>query len=174
MDRILAVVFALLLSQAPGFYEAYMVRLAGHVAEAQKNVAGWETVAAAGGFMRVRDLEHAYMGGEEAHLVATAGKVRGDLERLAELDGALTALREASLWQRPWVLVREADPDIVAAAATDFIPSFPLTLEAGLYAFMGMLLGIGFYAVTKRTACGCGRLVCRVCRRPHPAEGLEV
>jgi hypothetical protein len=78
--------------------------------------------------------------------VAKLGQVIADAEtRLQTLSAAETALREASLWERPFVFMANLDMGIANGTWAVFKPAVPVTLEGLVYAAVGMVLALVIY-----------------------------
>jgi hypothetical protein len=164
LDRLLAVVGALAASQLPGYMNHYMQRLAGHLQEAQLNLQAWQSIAddMVGGSLD--QLVTLYLTNPAPEVVAAGEKCTADIARVDELQGALTALQEAGMWQRGLEFLRQCDPTIARQTWDDFVPNVPLNLEGWLYALVGLLLALALYLLVKsalRGACRCiGRCIC--------------
>jgi hypothetical protein len=170
LDRLLAVAGALVASQVPGYIQHYTQRLAGHLQEALLNVQGWQAIADATSGGSLADLTDIYLANPAEAVVAAGEKCVSDIERVAELQGALTALQEAGLWQRSLVFVRQCDVDIARQTLHEFVPNLPLNAEGLLYALGGMLLALGLYLVIKRAGGGLGRCLARRLRHRRVRE----
>lgn len=161
VDRVLCVLGAVGLSQAPEFFQQYLQRLGGHLDEARMRVAQYEAVAQQSG-ITLRQLIDTTKA-QPVEPVAKLGRVIEEAEtRMHTLAAAETALREASLWERPFVFMANLDPDIAGGTWAVFKPAVPMTLEGLVYAGAGMVLALVIYQ---------GAIVapCRaIARRRHP------
>jgi len=168
LDRISAVVGAILISQFPAFVSHYLQRLGGHVDEALSNVAGWKSIA-----NRIADgsLDKLLTMGNNASSefgIEAAGKCAMDIQRLRILEGALEAIQSASFWNKGLVFLRHMDTEIAQATMKTFVPNVPIDLESLLYAAFGMVLGVVLYFLLK--------LLCRTvfkAIRKKPGEQQE-
>lgn len=157
LDRVLCVLGAAGLSQAPEFFQQYLQRLGGHLDEARLVLARYEQVARESGItlQQLIDTTRA----QAAEPVAKLGGVIADSQaRVAELAVAETALREANLWERPLVFLRHVDGDIAARTWEVFKPAIPVTMEGAVYAGAGMVLALLLYQ-------GCVAAPCRALGR---------
>lgn len=144
IDRVLCVVGAVALSQAPEFFQQYLQRLGGHLDEARLRVAQYEAVAKQSGITLRQLIETTKA--QPAEPVARLGQVIADAEvRAQTLGAAETALREASLWERPFVFLANLDMDIARGTWEVFKPAVPVTLEGLVYAGVGMVLALVIY-----------------------------
>ena len=144
LDRVLCVAGAVGLSQAPEFFQQYLQRLGGHLDEARQHLARYEAVAKESGItlQQLIDTTRA----QAAEPVAKLGGVIAETQtRVTELTAAETALREASLWERPFVFFSHMDAGIAARTWEVFKPAVPVTAEGFVYAGVGMLVALGLY-----------------------------
>ena len=125
LDRLLAIAGAVALSQVPGFISHYLQRLGGHVDEATRNVAGWQEIANKSTGGNLRKLIDFYQASGDTEIIETGKKCVGDLGRLEDLQQAMAAIRDASVWEKPLSFVRHLDPDIARAASGNTFPMFP-------------------------------------------------
>ena len=150
LDRVVAVVGAVGGSQLPGYIQHYMQRLGGHVAEAEKNVAGWQQIADGATNGDVAGLAGFYLQSTDPEVIAAGSKCSADLARAAELRTALDALQDASVWERPLAFLGHFDPQIADATLESFSPNIPLDLEGLIYAACGFVLGVVAYLGAKQ------------------------
>ncbi len=157
LDRVLCVLGAVGLSQAPEFFQQYLQRLGGHLDEARLVMRRYEVVAQESG-ITVRELIDTTRA-QTAQPVARLGDVIAESQaRLDALTVAETALREANLWERPFVFLRHVDWDIAGRAWEVFKPAVPVTVEGLVYAGVGMVLALVLYQ-------GCVAVPCRALAR---------
>lgn len=144
LDRVLCVLGAVGLSQAPEFFQQYLQRLGGHLDEARRQLAGYEAVAKQSGItlQQLIDTTRA----QAAEPVAKLGAVIADTQaRVEQLSSAEVALREAGLWERPFVFLANVDATIAQRTWEVFKPAVPVTAEGFVYAGAGMLLALALY-----------------------------
>ena len=60
-------------------------------------------------------------------------------DRVTELSAAESALRNASLWEKPFVFFSHLDPSIASATLDVYKPAVPTTVEGLVYAAAGMI-----------------------------------
>lgn len=152
LDRLLAIAGAVALSQVPGFISHYLQRLGGHVDEATRNVAGWQEIANKSTGGNLRKLIDFYQASGDTEIIETGKKCVGDLGRLEDLQQAMAAIRDASVWEKPLSFVRHLDPDIARAAFGEYGPNVPVDLESIGYAIAGLVLAVVVYQGVKRTS----------------------
>lgn len=144
VDRVLCVAGAVAFSQVPEFFQQYLQRLGGHLDEARLRVAQYEAVAKQSG-ITLRELIETTKA-QPSEPVAKLGQVIADAEtRVETLSAAETALREASLWERPFVFLANLDSDIASGTWAVFKPAVPVTLEGLVYACVGMVIALVIY-----------------------------
>src|SRR5262249_34981594 len=82
------------------------------------------------------------------------------IQRWHLLSEGLTSLQKSIFWERPLIFFQYFDREVAVDTYRGFEPSVPLTLEGGLYALVGLLLGMGlfrlFRAVFSSRKKGCG------------------
>ncbi len=144
VDRILCVVGAVVFSQAPEFMQQYLQRLGGHLAEARRQLAQFEAIARQAG-RTVQELAVSYSANADASVASMGQLVGGTQVRVATLTVAETALREAAVWERPFVFLRHCDMEIARGTAEVFKPAVPATLEGMLYALAGVVVILALY-----------------------------
>jgi hypothetical protein len=160
IDRILCVAGAVLFSQAPEFMQQYLQRLGGHLEEARRQLAQFEEIARQAG-RTVSELAAQYVTNADPAVVKVGRLVSETETRVAVLSASETALRDASVWERPFVFLRQLDWEIARGTAGIFKPAVPTTLEGMLYALTGVLLILAVYHGMLRPVAR------RVLRRPE-------
>ncbi len=157
IDRILCVLGAVLASQGPEFMQQYLQRLGGHLDEARRQFAQFQAIAQQLG-KNVHELAAQYTASIDP-AVAGMGKLVNDTEaRMNTLASAEVAIREASLWERPFVFLRHLDAEIASGTANVFKPAVPTTIEGAFYALVGVIVILvvyhGVLAPLARRICG--------------------
>jgi len=145
LDRAVAVAGALSLSQVPAFISHYVQRLGGHVAEAERNVAGWKAIAADTGHADVAALSQAFLSSAVAETVEAGRKCLGDVERLHSLQRAMESIGNAAPWKRGLTFLRHAESSIAGETLESFAPNVPVDPESIVYAVVGLVLGAVVY-----------------------------
>ena len=168
LDRLLGVVGAVLFSQVPEFIQQYLQRLGGHLDEAQRQLARLRGAAEASG-LTMEQLAARTAADPDAAIGKLGAVLREAITRVHRLDEAEAAIRQASLWTKPFVFARYADGEIVHATARVFRPAVPTTVEGAVYALAGMAVILAIYHV------GVKGLVRRIRRgRAKPAEAVRL
>ena len=136
-QRLLAVLFAVSAAQFPIYFAAYENTVAGARTEAEARFHELQREAAQLQLEVEAFIQRHEASTEEAFLAS--GRIHRTTQahylRYTAMDDAL---RAAPLWQRPLVLAQNFDPQLHAVMR--FEPGLALTLEAGVYALIGLLL----------------------------------
>jgi hypothetical protein len=144
LDRVLCLLGAVAFCQLPEFIQQYLQRLGGRLDEARRQLAEFEAVARSSQLTLVQFIERASRNDDLA--VAKLGDVmRGSVERVNALSAAEHALRNASLWEKPFVFFAQLDRSIASATLDVYRPAVPTTVEGLIYAAAGMLTILGVY-----------------------------
>lgn len=162
LDRVLCVFGAAGLSQGPEFFQQYLQRLGGHLDEARLALAGFAEVARKSG-LSLPDYIDLLRAQPSTAVAATGAQIAAMQTRVAELAASETALREATMWERPFVFLRHVDGDIAARTWEVFKPAIPVTMEGAVYAGAGMVLALLLYQ-------GCVASPCRALGRRWQAR----
>ncbi len=133
LGTILAAVAGVCFAQLPAFIQQYLQRLGGHVDEAQLNLSQITTGAS------FRSLD------APAREVLTVSLN----QRVSELEIGEQAITGASASVRPFIFLRELDPDIVMATFRAFEPAVPLSTAGLIYGVTGIVAGWLFYELLK-------------------------
>jgi hypothetical protein len=144
IDRLLCVVGAVLCSQLPEFIQQYLQRLGGHLDEARRQLGQFQEIAAKSGLT----FEQLMMKSRDASEVTVArlGQLmHATVVRVDALSAADAAIRDASVFSRPFVFLRHVDFSIAQATWGVFRPAVPTTIEGMVYAAGGMLLFMALY-----------------------------
>jgi hypothetical protein len=144
LDRVVCVAGAVGLSQGPEFMQQYLQRLGGHLDEARRHLQQFVDTAKSAGISLDQLVERT--GAHADPALAGLGQVIVDTrERVEVLTFAEQALRDASLWERPFVFVRYLDWQIAEGTWRVYKPAVPTTAEGFAYAGIGLLLALGLY-----------------------------
>ncbi len=144
LDRALCVAGAVACAQLPEFMQQYLQRLGGHLDEVRQQIATWRRVAQESG-LTLEQLITRYLANADPVVTRGGGVVRDLIARAEELAAAESALRNASLWARPFIFLRHFDWGIAHGTWNVFRPAVPTTLEGVAYAVVGVGLALAFY-----------------------------
>lgn len=166
LDRLLCVLGAVSFSQGPEFIQQYLQRLGGHVDEARRQVSQYEQVAGQSGLSL--DQFIAQTNANQDAAVAKLGTVMSDANtRLQHLEATQNAIAQSSLFERPFVFLRNVDTEIAQSTWAIFKPAVPTTAEGLAYAIIGMLLLLGVYHALFRLPVQAGYRAYRRRRTPE-------
>ena len=144
LDRIFSVIGAVAFSQIPEFIQQYIQRLGGHVDEAQYQLELIRKGAQSCGHTLSSYIE-LFITHTDPGIVRQGQLIQRTIERASELAEALQAIKEASVFTRPFVFLAKVKYPIARATLEDFQPAVPLTLESVIYAFIGLFIALAFY-----------------------------
>lgn len=144
IDRLLCVVGAVLCSQLPEFIQQYLQRLGGHLDEARRQLDQFREVAAKSG-LTLDQLAAKSQENADTTVARLGQLMHGTVDRVDALAAADAAIRNASIFARPFVFLRHADLSIARSTWTIFKPAVPTTVEGMLYAAFGVLFILALY-----------------------------
>lgn len=143
-DRIVCVIFALLLSQLPQYMTQYYDVLTGAYYESGKTAGDIRKKASKNAVSAEEFV--AILVGDAKKIVRDSGLVmKGALERHERYKAAHEALSRSTLFSRPFIFVAYLDLDLTKELKYE--PGLPLTLECAVYAGIGLMLGMLISAV---------------------------
>lgn len=144
LDRVLCVLGAVAFAQLPEFIQQYRQRLGGHLDEARRHLAEFEAIATRAKLTLPQFIERTAANSDS--VVADLSSVmRNTLLRIENLTTTEAALRDASVWKKPFVFLTHLYPTIAQATWDIYRPAVPTTPEGFLYAAVGMLTFLGLY-----------------------------
>jgi Protein of unknown function (DUF2937) len=138
IDRVLCLLGAVAFCQLPEFIQQYLQRLGGHLDEARRQLAQFEAVAAQSQLTLPQFIERTAANTDTA-VARLGGVMQSAADRVTELSAAESALRNASLWEKPFVFFSHLDPSIASATLDVYKPAVPTTVEGLVYAAAGMI-----------------------------------
>lgn len=149
LDRVIAVLGAVIFAQFPQFISQYIQRMGGHVDELTRIISQYKKAAEVSG----KTLE-SYI---QFHLTATipdyvnSGKImEANVERYNDLKSALNDLVSSTGYTKFFIFVKEIDSNIFKAAMDNFSPGIPTSIEGAVYAGCGLIMGWLLYAGIKK------------------------
>lgn len=149
LDRIFAVIGALVFSQAPMFMQQYKQQLAGHVAELQMQIDAINKAAAESG----KSLEafiQKFTSNPDLDFMRQGEVMQNMRERYQALSETYVSLNEASTFTKPFVFLSNLHSDIVQSTFKTFNFGLEFSLEGLIYALVGIFLGYSLFAGVRR------------------------
>jgi hypothetical protein len=148
-EGIFAMLAALTLSQAPLFMQCYTHQLSGRVAELRLQSQILERAAGQTGKNLAQYIQK-FLASTDTDFRVQGQVMQGMVERYQLLSKNLSALQEASVWERPLVFFKTIHWEIAQETLHNFQPGLVLSIEGAIYAFVGMALGFfAFYCLRK-------------------------
>lgn len=149
LDRIFAVVGALLFSQIPLFMHQYLQGLIGHEAELRLQVEEMRRAAMQTG-KTLEQFINKFLASGDIDFELQGAVMKAMLNRWQYLSDNLISLNNSTVFTRPFVFISHLDFDIAKSSLTNFEPGIPFSLEGGVYLMIGMLFGLLiFYSLRK-------------------------
>jgi len=147
-DRIICVFLAVLFAQGPTYIAQYMDVLSGAEMEARNTYENVENRAnqrglSVGEYVD-KTIEETPRGIEAWDFVQDT---KNTVDRYERYSKALTALKNSSLWKRPWVLATHFDQAI--HKAIQFEPNVPITQEGAVYGLVGVVIALILIALVR-------------------------
>jgi hypothetical protein len=149
LDRICAVIGAVVFMQFPQYLMLYIQRLGGHVDEAARNIEKYKEIAQDAGKTLHQYSQHLLNSTDET-IFKTGQKIAGDIERYNHLAGALKELQAAPVYKKFIVFIQNVDLGIARGTWENFTPGLPFTFESAAYAVAGILIGMIAYFFVSR------------------------
>jgi hypothetical protein len=159
-DGVFAIAGAAGLSQFPEFFRQYVQRLGGRFDQAA--VQEERIVAAAREHgLATQDYVQRLLGNADTVAQSEGRNVLAALTDAERLRTAYQALVGANPLERPVVWIRHLDDSVARATLDQFVPAIPLSIEAVVYAGIGMLIGLTILSGIERAL-----RIFRIRRRP--------
>ncbi len=141
LDRLVCVLGAVCAAQAPEFFQQYLQRLGGHLAEINRQLVAYHAAAQAAGKPLAQFIAETTAHADPG-LAKLGTTMDATVQRAEHLAAAHFALTDASVWSRPWEFFAHLDVEIVRGTAAIYQPAVPTTAEGAVYAAVG--LGVAF------------------------------
>jgi len=149
LDRIFAVVGALLCAQTPMFIQQYIHQLSGHVYELKYQLNTIEQTASSRGKTLPQYIQK-FIDSSDYDFFSQGQIMQGMIERTNSLSQAFQEITSASVFSKPFVFIRHLDWDIVKDTYTHFQIGIPLTFEGLIYSLAGICIGYAIFQVLSR------------------------
>jgi hypothetical protein len=144
LGRMLTMAMAMLggifFSQAPEFTQQYRQRIGGALDELRAVITRFDNEANRNGLDRQKALG-LYAVSPEQFLRAQGGAMQHNFDRYAVLDQQNRDLQDAAPIAKPFVILRNPDPDLITNAWRDFNPGVPVSMAGIVWAAIGLIAG---------------------------------
>lgn len=146
-DRIICVVAAVVMLQAPIYMNQYQNVLAGAQMEAALSY-NRLTQVAADFDQTLREYLDELLANDNPKVVANAEEDDEKVKRYESYTASLEAFQQANVFSKPFVFLSHYDPQLAHAVA--FQPGLPITMEGFVYALLGILIAMLLIGLIKR------------------------
>lgn len=143
-EKIVSFFMALLLCQLPQLFQQYIDVLVGAHYEAKRNIRVIEQSAKAN-HKDLNEYIQKHLQNPDRDFQLTGEYMQQLVQREAFYREALEKLRKSPAYLRWWYFLLYFEKELLKQV--DFKPALPLTVEAFLYALVGILLGMGIYRI---------------------------
>lgn len=140
LERICALISALIFAQAPLFMQHYTQQLAGREAELHIQVDAMRSIAKQSG-KTLDQLIQKFIQHSDLDIMHQGELMQGIVDRWQQFSHALLALQESSFWSRPFLFVAHLNIDTFKSTLHQYHFGLPLTMDGAFYAGIGAILG---------------------------------
>lgn len=158
LDRICAVIGALVFSQAPMFMQQYTQQLGGHVAELRLQIEAMTQAADQSG----KTLElfiQKFTSNSDLDVMRQGEIMQKMLERYHSLSETYLLLSQSSAFTKPFIFVSDLYGDIAKSTLATFNFGLEFSLEGLIYALIGIFFGYSIFAGIKKGFRAIGNLL---------------
>lgn len=146
-DRIICVVAAVVLLQAPIYMNQYQNVLAGAQQEAALSFNSLAQIAADFD-QTLREYLDELLANDNPKVVANAEEDDEKIKRYESYTASLEAFQQANVFSRPFVFLGHYEQRL--ANAVEFQPGLPITMEGFVYALLGIVIAMLLIGLLKR------------------------
>lgn len=157
LDRIYAVIGAVVFAQIPLFIQQYSQQLVGREAELRFQVMAMRQSAALSG-KTLEELIAKFLVNPDIDVVRQGELMKAIVSRWEGLSSSLFSLQNSNVFDRPFVFILHMNGDAFRSTFENFSFGLPLTVEGGIYAFIGLLAGFGLFAALRKLVRVCSRV----------------
>ena len=150
IDRIVAVIGAIIFFQIPAFIVQYKQRLGGHVDELARLIDQYKSAAVKYG-KTVEEYIGLHINSGVNEIKATGEFMNENMERFNELSLALKNLSESSGITKLFVFIKGMNFDIFRGTYKDFVPGISFNLESIVYCLAGIIFFMLLYLLIKKS-----------------------
>lgn len=146
LDRIFAVIGAFLMSQFPQFYDQYLQRAMGHLAELNRQIDLMRQTANLTG-KTLDTYIRKFLTSDDLDVLHQGNLMQQMTERASDLAAGIGAMAHADVVTRPFVFLGHVQSDIATSTLQNFKPGFSFGTEGFIYALLGIFLGYGVFQI---------------------------
>lgn len=149
IDRLCAAMGAVAFMQAPQFIQDYTHVLYGHIAELNWQLEHMRTELAHNS-KSLLELVHKFLSHSDRDIIMQGEFIEKLLQREQAFTKALEALQTTGPLMKPFVFLRYSDGEIMRETWVHFKLGLPVTGEALIWGFIGLLVGFALFAGLSR------------------------
>lgn len=149
IDRLFGVAGAFIGSQIPVFMHQYEQRLSGHLHELSHLLEEIRHIALLSG-KSMDQYINKFLNSSDPDFISHGKFMQNLVIRHENLSKALYDLTTSTLWSKPYLFFSELKSDIASSTLHSFSPGMSLTVEGGVYALCGLVVGCLVYRGMKK------------------------
>jgi len=149
MDRAFAVVGAVIFAQLPLFMQQYTEQLIGRESELHMQVDAMRNAAAISG-KNIDQYIKKFLDSSDHDFIRQGDIMQDIVNRWHSLSSALSAMEDSSAWSRPISFIYHLNTDIFTSTFKHFTFGIPISLEGGLFALIGIVVGYLTFALLRK------------------------
>lgn len=147
-DRLFAFTGALLFSQIPSFMLQYQQQLAGHVNELNLQISLLRQIADKSG-KSLDEYIKKFIDHSDSDFSRQGEYLQELVTRYVDLSSSYVQLKEADVWHRPFIFIRNLYSDIAWKTYDNYDFAIVFSLEGFIYAAIGFLFGFCVFFLIK-------------------------
>lgn len=144
-DRACAVIGAVVFAQLPLFISQYQHQLTGREAELRLQVDAMRQAAGLSGKTLVQFIKK-FTSNSDADFILQGELMQSMVDRWHSLNEALSSLQGSTVIGRPFNFLMHLNAEAFSSTFKNYTFGLPLTIEGGIYALFGMVVGYLFFS----------------------------
>lgn len=140
LDRICAALGALIFIQIPLFMQQYMQQLLGREAELKLQIESMRQSAVLSGKTLEQYIQK-FVASSDPDFMRQGELMHSMMDRWHSYSEALSAYQGSSVVGRPFAFLMHLNGDVFKSTLDHYTFGLPLTIEAGVYALLGVVMG---------------------------------
>lgn len=153
LDRICAVVGAIIFSQAPLFMQSYTQQLAGHEKELHLQIELMQQAAVQSGKSLTQYIQK-FLSSSDPDFVQQGHLMQDMFSRWETFAQAMAAMQESSVFLRPLAFLTHLNTEVFTSTAAGYTMGLPLNMEGGIYALIGVAVGFFVFYTCRKVVSG--------------------